>query len=74
MSKRKNAMEIREAFEEAGHSLSLFIDLCTSNVQLTQRSKLALSAYGKTCMKSFEDAESGLRSLDETRDDLIDHR
>lgn len=60
-------MEIREAFEEAGHALSLFVDLCTSDVQLTQRSKLALSDYGETCLKTFENAESLLLDLDEAR-------
>ena len=63
----KNALEIREAFEEAGNALSLFIDLCTSDVQLTQRSILALSAYGRTCMNTYEEAESWLRSQDEAR-------
>lgn len=69
MSKNKHTTEIREKFEECGHSLSLFIDLCTADVQLNQRSKLALSEYGKSRMEAFEDAENLLRSqAQETHD------
>ncbi|PHH41935.1 hypothetical protein [Pseudomonas putida] len=71
MSTCKKALEIREAFEEAGNALSLFIDLCTSDIQLTQRSILALSAYGRTCMNTFEDAERWLRSQDEPRANFL---
>ncbi|KAB2518416.1 hypothetical protein BJN42_26570 [Pseudomonas koreensis] len=61
MSHNKHTLELREKIEECGHSLSLFIDLCTSDVQLNQRSKLALSEYGRNRMEAFEDAENLLR-------------
>lgn len=66
MSNNKHTTEVREKIEECGHSLSLFIDLCTSDVQLNQRSKLALSEYGRNRMEAFEDAENLLRSQTET--------
>lgn len=47
--------EMREHLEECGDTLSLLIDLCTSDVQLTQRSKAALG------MKIFENADRMLR-------------
>lgn len=65
MSNNKHTLELREKIEECGHSLSLFIDLCTIDVQLNQRSKLALMEYGKTCMETFEEAESLLNDQTE---------
>ncbi|MFJ2486770.1 hypothetical protein [Pseudomonas sp. NPDC087639] len=69
MSHHKNTIELREKIEECGHSLSLFIELCTADVQLNQRSKLALSEYGKNCMEAFEVAENLLRSKYEAQTD-----
>lgn len=65
MSNNKHPLELREKIEECGHSLSLFIDLCTIDVQLNQRSKLALMEYGITCMETFEEAESLLNDRTE---------
>lgn len=62
----EHSIHMRETFEECGHTLSLLIDLCTSDVQLTQRSKLALTAYGRDRMKSFENAEGMLRDYADT--------
>lgn len=53
--------EMREHLEECGDTLSLLIDLCTSDVQLTQRSKAALVEYGQYSMKIFENADRMLR-------------
>jgi len=61
---RLHIIEMREKFEECGHTLSLFIELCTSNVELTERSKLALTEYGKSRMEVFEDAEEMLRDYE----------
>jgi hypothetical protein len=58
------AVEIRDEFQECGHSLSLLIDLCTSDVQLTERSKLALTQYGKHSLDRFEHAEAMLRDYE----------
>ena len=63
-SHKNSATELREKFEECGHTLSLLIDLCTSDVQLTERSKLALSEYGRNRMDLFEVAEGMLRDYD----------
>lgn len=65
MSNNPHTVEIREIIEECGHSLSLFIDLCTSDIQLNQRSKLALSEFGRNRMAVFENAESLLRTQNE---------
>lgn len=54
--------EMREQLEECGNTLSLLIDLCTSDVQLTQRSKSALVEYGQYSMKIFENADRMLRN------------
>jgi hypothetical protein len=70
MSNWNNCLEIREAFEEAGHTLSLFIDLLTSDIQLTERSRLALASYGRASMEAFERAESQLHNRDDTKDDI----
>lgn len=50
---KKHTTEMREKFEECGHTLALLIDLCTSDVELTERSKLALTEYGKNRMEVF---------------------
>lgn len=54
--------EMRKQLEECGHTLSLLIDLCTSDVELTQRSKAALVEYGQYSMKIFENADRMLRN------------
>ena len=61
---KNQTIDIREKFEECGHTLSLFIDLCTSNIELTERSKLALTEYGKSRMEVFEDMEEMLRDYE----------
>lgn len=61
---KKTVFEMREHFEECGHFLSLLIDLCTSDVTLTQRSKLALTECSKSKMDIFEHAEGMLRDYD----------
>jgi len=61
---KKHATEMRDEFEECGHSLALLIDLFTSDVQLTERGRLALSAYGKESMDRFEHAEELLRNYE----------
>ncbi|CAI8701609.1 hypothetical protein F638_1020 [Pseudomonas sp. LAIL14HWK12:I2] len=70
MSTPKNAMEVREKFEECGHSFSLFVELCTSDITLNKRSKLALFEYGKSRMQAYENAESLLRAQGEEATDL----
>ena len=60
---KEHTLEMREKFEECGHTLSLLIDLCTSDVKLTER-RLALTEYGKNRMEVFEDAEEMLRDYD----------
>lgn len=63
-STKKHAMEMRDQFEECGHSFALLVDLCTSDVQLTERSKLALTEYGKSSLNRFEHAEAMLRNYE----------
>lgn len=63
-SSKNHAIEIRDELEECGHSLALLVDLCTSDVQLTERSKLALTQYGKNSLDRFAHAEAMLRDYE----------
>ncbi|MBP4002459.1 hypothetical protein [Pseudomonas koreensis] len=67
MSKTKSqTIEIREKCEESRHTLSLFIDICTSNIELCESSKLALSEYGKNKLEELERVEAMLCAYDTT--------
>jgi hypothetical protein len=67
MPKNKDVLEIREKFEECGHALSLFIDLSTSDIAFTERSKLALIEYGIQQMQVFETTERQLSAAVQSR-------
>lgn len=55
-------MKMRDQFEECGDSLALLVALLTTDLQLTQRARLALIDYGVARLKCFEQAEAMLRS------------
>lgn len=56
-----STFEIREEFEECGHSFALVIELLTAELHLSNRAKLALIEYGNTQLDRFEKAEAKLR-------------
>lgn len=55
-------MKMRDQFEECGDSFALLIALLTTDLQLTQRARLALIDYGAAQLKYFEQAETMLRN------------
>lgn len=55
-------LQLREEFEECGHSFALLIDVLTADMRLTPRAKLALLEYGITQLNRFEKAEERLRN------------
>lgn len=55
------ALEIRDEFEECGHSFALVIELLTAELHLSNRARLALIEYGNVQMDRFEKAEAKLR-------------
>ena len=54
-------LEIRDEFEECGHSFALVIELLTAELHLSNRARLALIEYGNVQMDRFEKAEAKLR-------------
>lgn len=62
MKPSKNCtLNIREEFEECGHSFALVIELLTAELHLSNRAKLALIEYGNAQLDRFEKAEIKLR-------------
>ena len=55
-------MKMRDQFEQFGDSFALLVDLLTTDLQLTQRARLALIDYGVAQLNGFEQAEEMLRT------------
>ncbi|WP_338573771.1 hypothetical protein V6L78_01900 [Pseudomonas canadensis] len=55
-------MKMRDQFEECGDSFALLVALLTTDLQLTQRARLALIDYGVAQLNGFEKAEEMLRN------------
>lgn len=55
-------MKMRDQFEECGDSFALLVALLTTDLQLTQRARLALIDYGVAQLNGFEQAEAMLRN------------
>lgn len=53
-------LNIREEFEECGHSFALVIELLTAELHLSNRAKLALIEYGTAQLERYERAEARL--------------
>lgn len=61
LNAQANVMTLRDEFEECGHTLALLIDLLNTDLDLTQRARLALMGYGLAQLNRFERAEAMLR-------------
>jgi hypothetical protein len=62
LNAQDRVMKMRDQFEECGDSFALLVALLTTDLQLTQRARLALIDYGVARLKCFEQAEAMLRN------------
>uniref|UniRef100_A0A6H1ZGA8 Uncharacterized protein n=1 Tax=viral metagenome TaxID=1070528 RepID=A0A6H1ZGA8_9ZZZZ len=64
-NKKEILSDLREEFEECGHSLSLVVDIATSDIKLSDGGKVGLVELGLTSVRRFKAAVAKLSDYTE---------
>lgn len=64
-NKKEILLDLREEFEECEHSLSLVVDIATSDIKLSDGGKVGLVELGLTSVRRFKAAVAKLSDYTE---------
>ncbi|GEM_PF-1385230 len=55
-SKKESLLELREELQECGYSLSLVVDISTSDIELSERGRLGFVEFGMASVRRLHAA------------------